>query len=214
MFTGLIQNVGTLERRTLSGTEAELLIATPLENIELGESIAIMGACLTVSKVETKGFSAFASEETLAKTGLKMMPPGSPVNVERALRVGEPMGGHIVTGHVDTRVGLLRRTPSGQAERLTMALPDPPLSAQVAPKGSVALDGVSLTVNDVKKDAFEVMVIPHTLEQTTLGKLRPGDMLNLETDVLAKYVARRLDQSADRSPGIDVDLLMRAGFMR
>ena len=138
MFTGLIQHLGTLKRLTPGGSEAEIEVASSLESLSVGESIAVMGACLTVTGVGPGFFKAFASEETLAKTGFRAMRPGAGVNLERALRAGDPLGGHLVTGHVDACVELLKRTRIGQAERLTVALPRPPLDRQIAPKGSVA----------------------------------------------------------------------------
>lgn len=214
MFTGLIQNVGTLIHVVSRGKEAEVHIRTNIEEFILGESIAVMGACLSVTAFQPGQFSAFASMETLAKTGLGDLRPGTPVNLERALKVGDPLGGHIVTGHVDARVRLLSRTSIGEAERLTISLPPPPLNKQIASKGSVALDGISLTVNDVEADRFHVMVIPLTLQHTTLRDATPGDLLNIETDVLAKYVARQFQDNANAGGGVDVDLLTRAGFMR
>ena len=214
MFTGLIQNVGTLINVVSRGKEAEVHVATTLDEFILGESIAVMGACLSVTHFEPGRFSAFASEETLEKTGLGQLRPGARVNLERALRVGEPLGGHLVTGHVDARVRLLSQTPIGKAKRLAISLPPGPLDTQIAPKGSVALDGISLTVNDVSGDHFDVMVIPLTLNHTTLGSSNPGDFLNIETDVLAKYVARQFQTNKNGGGGIDVDLLTRSGFMR
>ncbi|MCP4680656.1 MAG: riboflavin synthase [Deltaproteobacteria bacterium] len=214
MFTGLIQSIGTLEKLSTRGDEAELLVSAAFEGMELGESIAVMGACLTVTVAEPGRFTAFASQETLAKTGLKELGSGAPVNVERALKVGDPIGGHIVTGHVDARVRLLERVRYGEAERFSIALPESPLLEQVAAKGSVAIDGVSLTVNDVRKESFDIMIIPLTLGSTTLDRLRPGDAMNIETDVLAKYVARQLGRGGEGGGGVDMDLLMRSGFVR
>ncbi len=214
MFTGLVQHKGTLTDRTLLGAEAELTVAAPFEQVEIGESIAVTGACLSVIRFEKGRFTAFASMETLEKTGIMNLAKGSPVNVERALRIGDPIGGHLVTGHVDDRIRLDSITPLGQASRLTFSLPGGSLAAQVAPKGSVAIDGVSLTVNAVRGTTFDVMVIPLTLKETTLGALRPGDTVNIETDVLAKYVARSISGSNGETTGIDADLLRRTGFVR
>jgi len=214
MFTGLIQHLGTLKRLTPGGSEAEIEVASSLESLSVGESIAVMGACLTVTGVGPGFFKAFASEETLAKTGFRAMRPGAGVNLERALRAGDPLGGHLVTGHVDACVELLKRTRIGQAERLTVALPRPPLDRQIAPKGSVAIDGVSLTVNAVLDRSFEVMVIPLTLSLTTLGRAQPGDTVHVETDVLAKYVARQLETGGAAAGGIDEAMLEKAGFLR
>ena len=214
MFTGLIQEVGTVRSLVRRGKEAEITVSTSLENFQLGESIAIMGACLSVTSFGPDYFSAFASLETLTKTGLGDFGAGAKVNLERALKIGDAMGGHIVTGHVDARVKIVSRTRVGEAERFTIALPDPPTHAQLAPKGSVAIDGISLTVNDVRKDSFDLMLIPLSLEHTTLGTAKPGDMVNIETDVLAKYVARQLGRSSDTKHSIDIELLTKSGFMR
>lgn len=214
MFTGLIQEVGTLIGLTRRGSEAEVKVSTSFDRLQIGESIAVSGACLSVIDFSTNWFSAFASQETLAKTGMTRMQSGTRVNLERAARIGDPIGGHLVTGHVDARVSVQGISRIGQAHRFTIALPEPPLRHQIASKGSVAIDGVSLTVNDVRSTGFDVMVIPITLADTTLGNLKPGDTVNIETDVLAKYVARQLEAGGGNRGGIDEDLLLRSGFMR
>jgi riboflavin synthase len=213
MFTGLVQDVGTIARVARRGAEARLTVSTSLQDIQIGESIAVDGACLTVAEHGAADFTAFASSETLSLTGLGDAAPGTKVNLERASRLGDPMGGHLVTGHVDARVALLSKGRSGEAELWTLALPDgEALARQIARKGSVALGGVSLTVNAVGGGSFEVTLIPHTLSQTTLGGLAPGARLNLETDVLAKYVARQLGREGGGR--VDMDLLVRSGFVR
>jgi riboflavin synthase len=213
MFTGLIQEIGTLRRITRRAEEAELTVGCAFEHLVLGESVAVMGACLTVTRFSVGEMTAFASVETLEKTGLGEMASGAKVNLEPALKLGDPLGGHLVSGHVDERVRLISRASAGGAERFTIALPAGRLAKQVAEKGSVALDGVSLTVNDVRAESFEVMIIPHTLQATTLGALRPGDRMNIETDVLAKYIARQLDAAGEKRD-IDMALLQGAGFVR
>jgi len=212
MFSGLIQDIGTVAGLERGSAEARIAFATGLGPLEEGESVAVDGACLTVTATRAGGFSAFASPETLGRTGLADARAGHRVNLERALRADGLLGGHLVTGHVDTRVRLLGREPAGAAERWSVALPDDrELALQVAPRGSVAVQGVSLTVGDVFADRFALTLIPLTLAATTLGAARPGDLLNLETDVLAKYVARRLERG---SGGVDLDLLARSGFAR
>ena len=213
MFTGLIQNIGTILSVRRVKTTAELSVRTSFENLTLGESVSVSGACLTVTRFTGDEMTAFASHETLEKTGLGGMSSGSKVNLERALRVGDPMGGHMVTGHVDARVRLISRKEVGDADRFTIALPSGSLAKQIAEKGSVALDGVSLTVNEVRHDSFDVMVIPLTLQETTLGITKAGDKINIETDVLAKYIARQLDANSAK-PDIDIGLLEKAGFIR
>jgi riboflavin synthase len=214
MFTGLIQDVGTISRIDISSREARITVTTKLEQLELGESIAVSGACLTVTEAAVGQFTAFASEETLSRTGIGRLRARAKVNLERAVRVGDRLGGHLVTGHVDARVELKSRTPAGDAERFAVALPaDRALDKQLAPKGSVAIDGVSLTINQVHADHFELMLIPLTLDSTTLAAAEPGSLLNLETDVLAKYVARQLDPNV-AGDGVTLELLARSGFVR
>jgi riboflavin synthase len=212
MFTGLVQDVGTIARISRRGGEAHVAVSTALPDLQLGESIAVDGACLTVAAAGAREFTAFASAETLARTGLDGAAAGTRVNLERAARLGDPLGGHLVTGHVDARIALLARAGRGEAEAWTLALPDDAaLARQIAAKGSVALDGVSLTVNDVRAGSFDVTVIPHTLGHTTLAGKAAGARLNLETDVLAKYVARHLGRDGG---GVDMEFLVRNGFVR
>lgn len=214
MFTGLIQDVGTVSRIAVDGREARVTVSTALDDLEIGESIAVDGACLTVTETGPGSFTAFASEETVSRTGIGELAAGARVNLERALRVGDRLGGHLVTGHVDARVAIRSRARTGAAERLEVALPgDPALARQIAPQGSIAIDGVSLTVNRVHADRFELMLIPLTLESTTLAAVKPGAAVNLETDVLAKYVARQLDPGA-ATGGVTLELLQRSGFVR
>ncbi len=158
----------------------------------LGDSIAINGCCLTVIAINSDRIDFEAGEETLSKTTLGQLSPGSAVNLERALAVGDRLGGHYVTGHVDATIRLLDRRDDPPWAHLRFELPGH-LAGQVASKGSVTLDGVSLTVVDAEADSLTVALIPHTLDVTTLGKLRFGDRVNFETDVLAKYVQRSLD---------------------
>ncbi|MDD5307379.1 MAG: riboflavin synthase [Deltaproteobacteria bacterium] len=214
MFTGLVQDIGLIESTVRRDGGAELRIATRLEGLAIGESVAVGGACLTVTAFEGNCFRAFASAETLSRTGLDAARAGSRVNLERAVRAGDPLGGHLVTGHVDCRVALLERASSGAAERMFFSLPEGPLLLHVAQKGSVCLSGVSLTVNEVLADRFGVMVIPHTLTATTLSDARVGDLVNLETDVLAKYVARRLEGGTTQGGGLSIETLARHGFVR
>ena len=215
MFTGLIQDIGSVLALARKGAEAEIRISTSLGKMDLGESVCVKGACLSVTSAADDSFSVFCSGETLERTGLAELKTGSRVNLERALRVGDRIGGHLVTGHVDARVRLLDRTSAGEAERFGIEMPsEGSLQNEVASKGSIAVDGVSLTVNAVRVDRFEVAVIPITLNNTTLGSSRSGDMMNVETDVLAKYVARQIGGNGKGSAGVDMDLLVRSGFVR
>jgi riboflavin synthase len=197
MFTGLIETIGTVRRLARSSGGARLTVevdwpddAPPVQ----GDSIAVNGACLTAVDPTDRSFDADLSPETLARTLLGALATGHPVNLERALRLGDRFGGHIVQGHVDAHVKLVSIHPEGGFQRWRMSLP-PEHEREVASKGSVTLDGVSLTVSALGTDWFEVALIPETLRSTTLGELKPGSSLHLETDVLAKYVARRIGGS-------------------
>ena len=196
MFSGIITDVGQvsrLARSADSGGSMHLTIATACDSasIPLGASIACSGPCLTVVAVEPGAFSVEASAETLACSSLGDWTAGTRVNLERSLRVGDELGGHIVSGHVDGVARLVERRPEGDSVRFVIEAPAA-LMRYIASKGSVALDGVSLTVNEVANDRFGINVIPYTLAHTTLGEARPGQRLNLEIDPIARYVARLL----------------------
>jgi riboflavin synthase len=194
MFTGIITDIGRVLELTVQG-DTRLRIATsyPVERIDLGASVACSGVCLTVVArgVEgNKGWLAFdASAETLDRSVLKYWTIGTPVNLERALKVGDELGGHIVSGHVDGIAEIIDQRPDGASMRFKIKL-GPELSRFVAEKGSVALDGVSLTVNEVADDVFGVNIIPHTQAVTTVGNWQVGTKLNVEIDMMARYVAR------------------------
>lgn len=192
MFSGLVALVGRVERTEASACGRRLDVASALDGLALGESIAVSGACLTVAALGPGWFGADLTEETLARTTLGRLAPGDPVNLERSLALGDRLGGHLVTGHVDGLARVVASEPIGDARRVELDVP-PELSRYVAEKGSVALEGVSLTVNRVQGARFEIMLIPHTLAVTTLGALAPGRLLNLEVDLVARYVARFLD---------------------
>jgi riboflavin synthase len=206
MFTGIITDLGQvhrLQRGTGPEGGCELTIATayPVDEIALGASIACSGPCLTVIAIEPGLFTVEASAETLGRTTLGEWTEGTPVNLERALRLGDELGGHLVSGHVDGVAQLVERRPEGDSIRFTIEAPAE-LARYIAPKGSVALDGVSLTVNEVEGGRFGVNIIPYTLAHTSLGEARPGQRLNLEIDTIARYVARLLDVSgAERTNG-------------
>jgi riboflavin synthase len=206
MFTGIITDLGRVRRlRRGTGPEGgcELTIATayPVDEIALGASIACSGPCLTVIAIAPSVFTVAASAETLARTTLGEWTEGTPVNLERALRLGDELGGHLVSGHVDGVAQLVERRPEGDSIRFTIETPAG-LARYIASKGSVALDGVSLTVNEVEGGRFGVNIIPYTLAHTSLGEARPGQRLNLEIDTIARYVARLLDVSgAERTNG-------------
>src|SRR5437667_3165567 len=202
MFTGIITDLGRVRRlRRDVGLQLTIATAFATEEIALGASIACSGPCLTVVAVEPGAFSVEASAETLACSTLGDWIEGSPVNLERALRLGDELGGHLVSGHVDGVAQLVERRPEGDSIRFTIEAPAE-LARYITPKGSVALDGVSLTVNEVEGGRFGVNIIPYTLAHTSLGEARPGHRLNLEIDTIARYVARLLDVSgAERTNG-------------
>jgi riboflavin synthase len=213
VFTGLVEEVGSLlERRSAEGGGAVLTVraARVLEGIGLGDSIAVNGVCLTATAWDGPGgrvcFDAVA--ETLRLTTLERLAPSAPLNLERALAVGDRVGGHYVTGHIDGRGKLLSRQTSGNGVVYRFACPAE-LLGMIAPKGSIAVDGISLTVVDVTEKDFSVWIVPHTQGATNLGALRAGDEVNLETDILAKYVNRVLRPTPG---GISLQHLKEAGF--
>lgn len=221
MFTGIVEEIGALRGRQARGPGARLAIACGFRPLLMGESIAVAGVCLTVDAIlgDGAGFEADASAETLERSTLGALRQGGAVNLERALLPTSRLGGHLVGGHVDATARLLSRAPVGEATQLRFELPVA-VARFVAPKGSIAVDGVSLTVNGVDAAAFDVVVIPHTLRATTLAALPIGALVNLEADVLARYVARQLDLSRDRGPAADeandaslLATLGRAGYL-
>ncbi|HEX4302406.1 MAG TPA: riboflavin synthase [Rhizomicrobium sp.] len=193
MFTGIVTDVGRVRHVEKRG-DTHVVIATnyDMSQVEIGASIACSGVCLTVVDKGTgkdAWFAATASGETLSKTTLGGWKVGDPINLERPMRVGDEFGGHIVAGHVDGVAAVKLVVPEGESVRYTFDAPAA-LAKFIAPKGSVALDGVSLTVNDVDGTRFGVNIIPHTQKVTTFGKLKPGAFVNLEVDLMARYVAR------------------------
>ena len=195
MFTGIITDVGRV-RRLRRGELLKLTIATAFDTaaITIGASIACSGACLTVVAVEPGAFAVQASAETLTCTTLGDWVEGTPVNLEKSLRLGDELGGHLVLGHVDGTARIVERRPEAESVRFAFEAPEE-LAPFIAPKGSVALDGVSLTVNEVARNRFGVNIIPHTLACTNLGSLQAGQRMNLEVDLMARYVARLLRQT-------------------
>jgi riboflavin synthase len=191
MFTGIVQIGGKLRARTRRGPNYEVDIEAAFECIELGESIAVNGVCLTVTRCLPDGFTADVSLETHERTTLGRLPVGARLNLERALAVGERLGGHFVSGHVDGEGRIVEVAHVGDARRVRLRAPADLLHL-IAVKGSLCVDGVSLTVNAVRGPEVELMLIPHTLAITTLADLRPGQELNLEVDLLARYVERCL----------------------
>ena len=201
MFTGLVQGVGHLAARTARGGDARLRIAIgtlPLADAQLGESIAVNGVCLTVVAFDGTAFEADASNETLALTTLGALPIDAPLNLERALRAGDRLGGHLVSGHVDG-VGKVRSVePDARAQRWSFAAPAP-LLRYIAKKGSICVDGTSLTVNEVDEHGFEVALVPHTVAHTAFQATRAGDPVNIEVDQVARYVERLLSERSNEA---------------
>jgi riboflavin synthase len=197
MFTGLVETLGTVTRQSLDGAGGRsLMLAAPFAgDLTLGESVAINGACLTVIEQTPDSFLVQAGPETLRRTNLGDLRDGDRVNLERSLRLGERLGGHIVQGHVDGLGRIVDRKPQGEWETIWIAGPAE-LAAQMVTKGSVAVDGVSLTLVDVLADRFSVALIPHTLTITTLGFKQVGDAVNIETDLFGKYVTKYLQALA------------------
>lgn len=191
MFTGIVTHIATVADidRSNAGIRLTMEAGFDLSDLAIGASISHAGCCLTVVAISGNRYVLDVSHETLDVTTLGSWDKGSRVNIERALKIGDELGGHIVSGHVDGRAELLSVTPDGDSYRLTFRAP-PPLHRFIAPKGSVALDGISLTVNAVEGETFGVNIIPHTWTHTTLGRTQPGQSVNLEVDRLARYAAR------------------------
>jgi riboflavin synthase len=199
MFTGLIEQVGTVVALRTNGDFTQLEIATPSLSgkVRVGDSVAINGCCLTVTSNDGAHLLFDLLQESLARTNLKNLQPGSSVNLELALAAGAHLGGHFVQGHVDCAAAIVTLKEVGTDLRLEIELP-PEFAQYVAHKGSIAVNGISLTVAEVSSKSFVVWIIPHTKAQTNLAKARPGDLVNLEFDLLAKYVERMLDRRDPR----------------
>ncbi len=218
MFTGIIATIGKVSRIEQRNREAVVEIACDFTDYSLGESIAVDGICLTVVKFGSNWFSALASAETLERSTLGKRQSGHSVNLERALRMSDRLGGHIVTGHVDAVGTVSGRSPVDQAERWNFSAP-PEVLRFVAEKGSIAVNGVSLTVNTVSERDFSVMLVPFTLGATTFGEKRVGDSVNLEIDPIARYVWRMVHHAGENYPAkpattVTEDLLERSGFLK
>lgn len=218
MFTGIIQGRGRVLRKQPAGGGMVLSLEAdfPLTDPEEGESIAVNGVCLTAREIQDRRFLVDVSPETLARTGLAELKPGSLVNLERALKLSDRLGGHLVSGHVDSRARVEDRCGAGDFTLFTFSL-SRSLAKYVIEKGSIAINGVSLTVNSCAGERFTVSIIPHTLAVTTLGELQPGDTVNVEVDIIGKYVEKLLmDRSADQGGGsrINAAFLAEHGFLR
>lgn len=217
MFTGIIEEMGVVKGvvKGLQGTSMTILAKTVLNDLQVGDSIAISGACMTVVERQDDGFRVDVSPETIKLTTLSLLKAGDPINLERAVRVNARLSGHLVTGHVDA-IGTIRdRVQDANAVQLWIEAPREVLRYCV-PKGSVTVDGVSLTINEVTGQGFRITIIPHTAQVTTLGLTRPGHTVNLEPDLIGKYVERLLierRESISSDVRIDRDYLTRRGLV-
>ncbi len=218
MFTGIIQSVGTIAVIEVTAADARVRIETnklDMSGVTIGDSIAVNGVCLTAIGVSAQGFIADVSGETLARTTLGHSRAGDSVNLEKALTLTTPLGGHLVSGHVDGVATVVSRREAGRSVLFRIKVPET-LARYVAEKGSVCVDGVSLTVNTVHGAAFEVNIVPHTLVETTLGKLRAESEVNLEVDILARYLERLMlgERMPQSGPDITREYLAEHGFLK
>jgi riboflavin synthase len=211
MFTGIIEELGKVKALTRGAGDARLTISASaaLDGTMLGDSICVNGACLTVVEKGNGSFSADVAQETLKVTNLGDLRAGQQVNLERALQLSARVGGHLVTGHVDAVGRIREKRQEGNSWRVFIEAPEAALR-YIIRKGSIAVDGISLTVADVDKAGFSVAMIPHTAKLTTLGSKTPGDGVNLETDIIGKYVERLLAGRVEG--GVNLELLRKAGF--
>lgn len=220
MFTGLIEEVGALQSVSRQGEALVLKIRAKrvLEDVAVGDSIAVNGACLTAVRFDATSVSMDVMPETYRHTTLSRLRPGDPVNLERAMRATARFGGHIVQGHVDGTGRIVAREPLDNAVYFTVQPSDPALFRYIIPKGSIAIDGISLTVVDATEHAFRVSIIPHTLDETALRRKQAGDEVNLETDILGKYIEHLMSWNAPKetgarsSPGLSEHFLREHGF--
>lgn len=218
MFTGIIEAIGTVRDIEPRGGDARVRIATgtlDLADVRLGDSIAVDGVCLTVVALDADGFGADVSGETLARSTFAGRRTGDRVNLEKALALGARLGGHLVSGHVDGIGHVRARERAARSERFVIEAPAG-LGRYIAQKGSICVNGVSLTVNRVDGSRFAVNIVPHTLQATTLADLREGSAVNLEVDLLARYLERLLTaaEAAKSNDGVSRELLARAGFVQ
>lgn len=218
MFSGIVEEMGAIQgiNKGLAGARLSILASQILEDLKVGDSISVSGACLTASDVGDMGFAVEVSTETLHCTTLGSIQVGTPINLERAMKLHARMGGHLVTGHVDG-IGILRdRQQDGNAIQLTIEAPEE-IIRYCVPKGSITVDGISLTINEVSNRSLAVAIIPHTAKVTTMGLKQIGETVNLEADLIGKYVERLLQTSgavpAKPAPVIDQDYLQKRGLL-
>ncbi|MGD8569410.1 MAG: riboflavin synthase [Gammaproteobacteria bacterium] len=219
MFTGIIQSVGRIAALQQRGNDMRVTLDTgklPVADLSLGDSVAVNGICLTAVEKLQQGFVADVSGETLSRTTAGRWQPGEQVNLELALTPTTRLGGHLVSGHVDGVGEVVKRWSDGRSERFVVQAPDN-LARYIAEKGSICVDGISLTVNAVAGSEFELNIVPHTLQETTMAGYEPGHKVNLEVDVIARYLERLLlgDKAADKAPSaIDETFLAQHGFLK
>lgn len=218
MFTGIIQAVGEIRKLTPRGGDAQLVIATgdlDMRDVALGDSIAVNGVCLTAVAFGAASFTADVSGETLSRTTLGELAAGARVNLEKALTPTTRLGGHLVSGHVDGVGEVVRRWSDGRSERFVIRAPNA-LAKYIAEKGSICVDGISLTVNSVSGAEFELNIVPHTLSATTMGEFNAGQRVNLEVDIIARYLERLLlgERAAQAGQGITEAFLAEHGFLK
>ncbi|MBW2182539.1 MAG: riboflavin synthase [Deltaproteobacteria bacterium] len=212
MFTGLIEDIGTvtkMERRG-GGILVTINFSSELDDLKIGDSISVDGVCLTITHLQDQSFSAEASAETVGRTTLGNKRSQQKVNLERALRLNDRLGGHLVTGHVDEVTKITAIIPEGSSQKITFQVTEKSVRCLVE-KGSITVDGISLTVNEVKSDRVSVNIIPHTSSHTTLGSKKVGDKVNIETDILGKYVEKLITKEPGKK--VDAALLSEHGFL-
>jgi len=213
MFTGIIKAKGSIAAMSQEGGDVRLAVRSgglPWGDYEIGESIAVNGVCLTAVALHDDGFDTDVSVETLNVTALKNLGPGSDVNLEPAISVGERLGGHMVSGHIDCRGRVTSQSADARSVRLVIEIP-PQYARYVAKKGSICVDGVSLTINEVSGSTFDLNIIPHTAAVTTIGDYVVGTVVNIEVDLLARYLERLISKDGD---GISLDFLKAHGYAR
>ena len=220
MFTGIIEGLGTISKITPAGQGKQFVVNADfvLDQTKIGDSIAVSGACLTVVMIEKDRFHVDVSPETLAKTTLGKAKVGHRVNLERALRLSDRIGGHLVAGHVDGLGSIRQKRRMGNSVVITIDVPES-ITRYMIKKGSVAVDGISLTINDFSRDRFEVSIIPHTAKMTTIDMSKIGDLVNIETDMIGKYVERFVlekkssNKEEKTADSVNIQFLAETGFL-
>ena len=218
MFTGIIQSLGKIAAIEQKGGDARLRVAVgklDMTNVNTGDSVAVSGVCLTVVEHDLTEFVADVSGETLARTTFGHLRAGAAVNLEKSLTLASPLGGHLVSGHVDGLGSVLKRQEAGRSVQFRIKAPEA-LAKYIAEKGSITVDGVSLTVNAIQGVEFELNIVPHTLQETTLGQLKSGSVVNLEVDILARYLERLMlgERAPQTSAGVTREFLAQHGFLK